>query len=792
MLAAMSRLRRTIWCNTVLAAAGAAVFVAATPVLAQPELRLGPLVGSGQFELSDTVQLDRADSAVRAQLERVKAYVADGQWDEAVQGLREVMENSGAKLLAVTDRRYISVRDYCHLQLVGLPAAGLALYRGRVDPLARKWYEDGVARHDRGPLLNVVEQAFASTWGDDALMALGEMALESGDYASARFYWERIIPAESPKDAPRTWLGFPDTTLDVAAIRARLVLASILEGSLSRARGELARYAELHPDARGRFGGRDVKYAEALREMLTASGSWPAAKPSPDWPTFAGSAGRNKIAQQAPDAGPVAWRVALPKTVAPGRLATAPDTAIGGVAEDAKAPLSYHPVISGELALVNTQSEITAIDLRSGKPAWGRGVVFRDRLDEVARDGFNPPDMLGVPRFTMSVCNGRLYARMGSAVTARPQESAYSAPSGYLVCLDIEAEGRLVWEITPEEKPWAFDGAPLVDGTSVYVAMRRSEVGPQAQEHVACYDAESGRLRWRTFVCGAETPTRGMLHQATCNLLTLQGDTLYFNTNLGAVAAISARDGQIRWISLYPRDRVGNMLRPAPHWSRDLTPCLYDRGTLLVAPCDSPLIFALDAATGQVLWQTGPQVEDVVHLLGVAGDCLIASGRKLYWIGLIGEDRGKVKHVWPDGADRLGYGRGVLAGARVYWPTREAIYVFDQATARQVRVIQLPPLGITGGNLLVTGRQILVSTANALIGLTDRAPARETEGEVTWGRAGEGRAGRGRAGEETTPRSPGSQAPAWEPASAKLRYAPREAELPARAFPSWSLGTEER
>ena len=44
------------------------------------------------------------------------------------------------------------------------------------------------------------------------------------------------------------------------------------------------------------------------------------------------------------------------------------------------------------------------------------------------------------------------------------------------------------------------------------------------------------------------------------------------------------------------------------------------------AAADSRRILAFDAATGQILWQTGSEVEDVVHLLGVAGDRLIASG----------------------------------------------------------------------------------------------------------------------------------------------------------------------
>ena len=66
-----------------------------------------------------------------------------------------------------------------------------------------------------------------------------------------------------------------------------------------------------------------------------------------------------------------------------------------------------------------------------------------------------------------------------------------------------------------------------------------------------------------------------------------------------------ADDGRLLWVSLYPRARRGDLAKLAPHWRRDLNPCVLDRGTLLVAPADSPRIFAFDAATGQILWQTG-------------------------------------------------------------------------------------------------------------------------------------------------------------------------------------------
>jgi len=713
-------------------AATCLVFVGATIAAAQ---LLGVVPGN-RFELAERVELDRADTTVARQFERIKEFLADSQWDEAVETLRQLAEASGEKLWGVTDRRFITVRDYCHLQLASLPAEALALYRSRVDPVAKKWYEEGVALRDRRLLTRVVDQALASSWGDNALFVLGEMALESGDYAAARSHWERIIPVEVPPDSARTWLCVPNTDLDLAAVRGRLVLVSLLEGSLDRAGEELTQLRRLHPAARGRIAGQDRDLAEALGEILAQATRWPPVAVSPEWPTFAGSPLRNKEAPAGVDAGVPLWR-------APLRPAPPAHNALWGstvpsprVAEDPRAPLSYHPLFVDGLVLVNNQVEILAFDAKTGKPAWGHdeAQIYRDEFDETVHAHYNPPNNLGVPRFTMTAKDGRLFARLGPSLTSRPQDPGGSTGSGYLVCLDLKAEGRLMWRIAPESKDWAFEGSPLSDGANVYVAMRRSDILPQL--HVACFDAQDGRLRWRRFLCAAETPARGMLHETTHILLTLNRETLYCNTNLGAVAALSAEDGQVRWISLYPRDRQGDLLQPEAHWCRDLNPCLYDRGTLLVAPADSRRIFAFDAVTGQILWQTGPEVADVVHLLGVSGNQLIASGAKLYWISLQGEP-GRVKHVWPDSPERPGFGRGLLAKGDVYFPTREKILVFHQETAQQKRVVSLVPHGVTGGNLLVAAGQLIVARNKELAALgapSQPKPPQESAGPLAAGK----------------------------------------------------------
>lgn len=699
--------------------------------LAQP----GHFASDNQFELSETVGLDRADSQVAAELERVKAYVADSQWSEAVEALRQVMERSGERLWAVTPRRFITVRDYCHLQLVSLPPPALAVYRAQVDPLARRWYEEGVANRDPTLLGKVVSEAFASRWGDDALLALGELALDSGDAAGARAWWERILPVDPPPEVPHAWLAFPDTDLDLAAVRARLVLASILEGSRSRAADELIQFERLHPKAQGRLGGHEVNYAEALRKLLTESVGWPARRPSGDWPTFAGAPSRNHVAPTSVDPGGVAWRFTLDGSPAAEAPARAAGSGASGLDVWRSTGPPFHPIRAGALVLVNDARNIWALRLSSGKPAWGgSGLVFAEAPGRPDPWQQWPGWTLGRPQFTMTSFDGKLYARMGNPWTDQPRrEQASAEEDSYLVCIDLKSEGRLLWKTFPQPGPWAFEGSPLSDGRNVYVALRRSDV--RAEAHVACYDAETGRPRWRRFICAAQTPGQNIYAEITHNLLTLDHGTLYYNTNLGAVAALSADDGQVRWVSLYPRRRQGNRIRLAAHWGRSLNPCVYCRGTLLVAPSDSRRIFALDALTGQILWQTGSQVEDAVHLLGVADDQLIASGRRLYWIGLGRDSQGRIRHVWPPTRSLRPQGRGVLAQGRVYLPADDRVYVFDQQSAELKRIIDLRSKGVAGGNLLVANGQLLIATLHELVALgpvaTRRQSPRDNRSDVT-------------------------------------------------------------
>lgn len=730
-----------------------------------------------RFELSDSIDVPEVDTAAKARLEQAAAFVADGQWDEAIEALLQVMENDPGRVIAVSERRYTSVREYCQLRLAALPAEALKIYRTRVDAQAKKLYDEAIAGRDAGALRRVVRQFFCSSWGDDALFALGEISLEAGNHGAARGCWETLIEtpplavprgafekalaAEGVSDADRErlahwyrpdsaappadyvlradlplddavryelvdfWntlgvapvrLAYPRSDLSLAEVRARLVLVSILEGSSDRARGELAAFQSLHKGARGRLGGVEVDLGSALLAMLEKSKAWPTAPPSPGWPTFAGAPTREKIAAVAPSPLLLPWQpIVLPRTPTTESVYPSPR-----VAETKGELLSYHPIVVGNLVLVNSLQKIFAYDLRTGKPAWGADpAVYRP--EEPGRETlYGPSGTIGTARFTMTEQNGRLYARMGEPLTGRAEEHTVGGESSYLVCLDLASEGRLVWQTAKLEDKWAFDGSPVVETGRVYVAMRH---GARPQAHVACYDARTGKPLWRQFVVSAESPARGQVGECTHNLLTLAHGVLYFNTNLGAVAALSAEDGRPIWITHYARAKKGDLNQRAAHFYRDLTPCVYDRGRILVAPSDCENILALDSMTGLLLWETG-LARDVVHLLGVAGETLWASGDKLWQINVA---TGKVKYPWPEGPAPKGQGRGVLAGSKVYFPTATTIHVFNQQTGQEESQIDLAALNLTGGNLVAAGDTLLIAGVERLAWLGPARPVYSKE-----------------------------------------------------------------
>ena len=165
--------------------------------------------------VSARVSVAEIDNTARSHLERADAFLANGQFSEAIDTVRRVMD-SATETLVVADPestdsrfgfvRYVAVRQFCHQWLARLQETApeaLRAYRTQVDPLAEQWFQQAESDGDPAWLKRIVDEFFVSSVGDQALLRLGSYALERGDYRHAREYWEASVPGCGFPSLPR-------------------------------------------------------------------------------------------------------------------------------------------------------------------------------------------------------------------------------------------------------------------------------------------------------------------------------------------------------------------------------------------------------------------------------------------------------------------------------------------------------------------------------------------------------------------------------------------------------------
>ncbi len=722
-----------------------------------------------QFVAPRTLDLAPANLPVVGQqiagdFAQARELIANRHWEEAVAVLRRLMETPQEGVVSVAASgvaanegpRFVSVLHEARMQLATLPAEGLAIYRRQVDPLAEAWY--GQAQQTRDPELleRIVAEMFCSSWGDEALLMLGDIAIEAGQYEVARRHLERLAPqfrgpggrplwiafrdvdfdhheaeileTHLTRSGPTQWLAYPDTNLPLADVLARLALVSIRELHLARARVEVTVLRHWFPGAQGRLGGRQIDLAAVLDEQIEAARSWPTPEFGSDWPTFGGASQRTRVTGGEIEVQGSLWSHPIEIRDQGPNLTTGMVYGLQSRESTTVRPSpGFHPVVAGDLLLYSDRDQVFAHRLDTADPAFGdEAVVFRPRQQLPNPHRKTQELRVGIPRYTLTVHNDLLLAHVGDPRQADDPRTS-KASGELLVGLDLSREAALRFSIAPEDRRWAFEGAPVCDGDYLYVAMRRFDVGSQA--HVACYDLQTRTRQWMTKVCSAgEALPVG--RQPVCNnLLTLSGDTIFYNTNLGAVAAIAAGNGQINWLSRYDRSIGGTLA--ASRIDGDVNPCIATHGLVFAAPHDSTFIYAFDATTGLLHWKTDLP-RDASQLLGVVGNNLVATGDRVWLIDI--RSGAAVTWPWPEGntAIRSG-GRGAILGTHVYWPTRQGeLLVFDAAidreSERELRPLQridLKQMGIPPGNVVIAGTTITIASGRQIHAIGNQMVAKQ-------------------------------------------------------------------
>ncbi|MDR3635330.1 MAG: hypothetical protein P4L84_16115, partial [Isosphaeraceae bacterium] len=102
---------------------------------------------------------DTADALLR----NAAGHARDRQWAEAIDIYQRVIQQYGEKVAklpkddpaadpAGESVLFVDLRQFCQRRLAALPPEARAIYRGRVDAQAERWFKLGEANRDRGSL----------------------------------------------------------------------------------------------------------------------------------------------------------------------------------------------------------------------------------------------------------------------------------------------------------------------------------------------------------------------------------------------------------------------------------------------------------------------------------------------------------------------------------------------------------------------------------------------------------------------------------------------------------------
>jgi len=632
--------------NRVCRAAAGVVLVAVVPGFAQPPA-------------PDPANLRGESAQTRKRLSEAEQKLDAGETAQAIEALQRILDEAGDDLVTLDGKHYLPASRFAHQLLARLPDAALRLYQDRIDDAARKLLEAAKRTRSPAPLRQLLDRYFVARPAEEALLLLGDLLFEAGEYRAAEQVWRRLSGDGAD-------IAYPGKRSDPAAVEARLVLAAIFQGERQRAEVALAAFRARYPDAHGRFAGRDGPLAATLQALLqTPSRPAPARNPGTDWPTFGGGPDRAaRVGVRLPShwtGRP--WVAALPQAL---RHPQAPESA------PARPPFG-HPVIVNGQVFVTDGNRLFGFDLVTGEPTASFTAARSAAIAEKA-----PAD----PCPSLTASGNRLYLRVGPPLIRPPDPTTDKAGATAIVCL-LQADDRSLkelWRVAPPGAGQAavvWEGAPLVAGRRMWAAYARFE-GGRLVHGIACFDPSDATTTpeqpaWAVDVCDSPLPAGGT-GRARHELLTLAGRHVVLCSNAGAVAAVDAATGQRSWGFRYPRSRKADIS------SVDPSPAVVAGGRLFVAPTDADRVYALDPETGQLLWESGPT--EGAQVVGVAGGKLVVAvaGRVRGIRGLdvaSGSQREPEGWVQHDGGGLLGYGRGLVSDDVILWPTRSGLFFLN-------------------------------------------------------------------------------------------------------------------
>ena len=520
----------------------------------------------------------RSTALVQAALEKEQ----QGEYREALSIYQKVIDAHPDDLYRISKFGiYVPVSQFCQRRILQFPASDLAFYRARHDSRAREAFDQAWRKHSLEGLAEIVGGMLATSYGGRAVLALGDAALDRGHYLEALEYYEtvrRIFPDRE--------LRTPELALKTAYCRKMLG-----ETPAPAAGAQDAAPSRLSPQDRKALERAlaQSRYVEPPFRSQQASAPHVSAD---DYTLFPPT--DDPLALKDP-----VWRHRLPGSRHDFFVYTRPVVTRNSVIYRHKNIVYCRSLLTGEQRWTN--------DL-GGRVTWQ---AWQERQ---------------YPIEALVVQDGLVFTPMHKV-----------GPT--LVALD-ETTGQLKWAYGPmaastrEEAQMRFEAAPAGGPRTIYACYVLDDI--EGDTHidteygVIAFESTTGRIRWRRPLCRLRPGEfagqmaerrRNRIRSFTSPPLYHQG-TVYCCTNAGAVAALDALSGRVRWAMRYPYYALpysvhdatrpfgkANMVQYTRILARPHDPMFWLNQrplligeTLFAQPVDSPFMLAIDRRTGRALW----------------------------------------------------------------------------------------------------------------------------------------------------------------------------------------------
>ena len=624
-------------------------------------------------------------------ISKAEHLAARSRWEEAARILHEAAGEAAGRLVRVEPGHYVSAEARINRIIAQWPADGLNAYRG----LYERSLEDSLrtlpSPYDLNALLRLFHRYFCSAGAARLAGTIGQLSIESGDFALAEKVYRDVLTLHPDREAYRV------------EFETMLSLVGSLTGMQETPRGALAK-------ARLRWKGQERNLDDVLSEVRQRFETQRSARLSSEWPMFSGSSLRNERGTTDMDDLGLLWQYDLD----PSRS--------GESTHDHRPPrerarrLSMQPVVAGGLVIVQRFREVVALHRNTGALAW------RFRADDSMSPSVpsnDQPSGWDAP----TVHQKRVYVSLpGEAVPYYSYESARSPPE--LVCLDLQT-GNVLWRTSSEQiedefSETTFDSSPLVRHGKLFIVGRRRRSFGFEDCFLFRLDAETGKQEFRTHLGSGSTGSFGS-RRATTAIAALEGATAYVCTNLGTVAAVSVHTGSVHWLRLYRRrtvrreERLGTATREVLPWH--FNPVMVSSGLVFASPADGADVLVFRATDGTLI-RTVPtkDIGDMDTLYTVDERTICGVGKNVTCYDF--ED-GRVSWSAAFSSQAMVFGRGMGTGHQILIPTLDSLLVYDVGTDVKSEL----PWGAegSGGNLIALPDQLLVAGESRVLAYVRRS-----------------------------------------------------------------------